>query len=350
MADINPAMLTVAREARGMTQAELAVAVAVSQAKISKYEAGFLRVSDNDVAAFSLALDFPPEFFFQTDKVYGFGSSCFYHRKRMRMPVTELRKLQARLNIFRFHVTRLMRGVEIETQNQFIRLDVDEHGGPEEVARALRSAWNLPMGPVASVVDAVEAAGAIVYAMPLGTHQIDAISQVAPGCPPLIFVNSDSPGDRLRFTLMHEVGHIVMHQLPSDDMESQADRFAAEFLLPSAELKGALRQLRLQQLPPLKTQWKVSMAALIKRAYDLKQISERQYRSLFTEMSVQGWRTREPVEIDVESPEVFDRILDTHLNEHRFTVTELARMVNSKESRFEAYLKRRTPGGLRIVG
>lgn len=348
--DVNPEMLIVAREARGMTQAELAVAVAVSQTKISKYEAGLLRVSENDLASLSLALDFPREFFFQSDKVYGFGSSCFYHRKRMRMPVTELRKIQAQLNIFRFHLTRLLRGVEIETTNEFVRLDVDEHGGPEEVARALRRLWNIPLGPVASVVNAVEGAGAIIYAMPFATRQIDAISQIAPGAPPVIFINSDSPGDRLRFTLMHEIGHIIMHQLPSDDMESQADRFAAEFLLPAVELKGSLRNLKMQQLPPFKTQWKVSMAAIIKRAFDLNQITERQYRSLFTEMSVQGWRTKEPVDIPVESPTVFYDILDAHLETHGYTTAELARLVNAREQRVSAYLRANAPAGLRVVG
>ena len=100
---------------------------------------------------------------------------------------------------------------------------------------------------------------------------------------------------------MHEIGHIIMHQMPSDEMEAQSDRFAAEFLMPASEIKSDLRQLRLQQLPALKTIWKVSMAAVVKRAFDLGQITERQYRYLFTELSMQGWRTKEPIQIPVEN-------------------------------------------------
>lgn len=347
---VNPQMLALARESRGHTQADLARRIGINQATLSKYESGLLAISADDLAALAHELDFPVAFFSQSDQVHGFGSACFYHRKRMRMPVAELRKVQAWLNIFRFHVTRLLRGVEIAATNDFLRLDVDEFGGPEEVAIAIRQAWGLPMGPVSNVVNAVENAGAIVLSVPVGTMSLDAISQVVPGCPPLIFVNSQISGDRLRFTLMHEVGHLIMHRLPSEDMESQADRFAAEFLMPRREIKSSLRDLRLQQLPALKVQWKVSMMALIKRAADTGQISERRYRSLCTELSAQGWRMHEPVPIESEKPTVLNQIINIHLKEHGYTIAELSQMVNAKESRFAAYLANEPVSGLRVVG
>lgn len=49
--------------------------------------------------------------------------------------------------------------------------------------------------------------------------------------PPLFFVNVTIPADRVRFSLAHEIGHIVMHQLPTDDMEREADRFASFALI-----------------------------------------------------------------------------------------------------------------------
>jgi Zn-dependent peptidase ImmA (M78 family)/transcriptional regulator with XRE-family HTH domain len=346
---INPEMLVLARESRGMTQSELASRLERSQGLVSKYESGLLEVSPDDISAITRILEFPPEFFRQTDKVYGFGSPCFYHRKRTRMPVSELRQIQARLNIFRFHITRLLRNIEIETENKFVRLDVDEHGGPEEAARLLRQQWGLPMGPVQNVINAVEHAGAIAYAFSFGTRNLDAISQVVAGCPPLIFVNADIPTDRLRFTLMHEIGHIVMHQLPSDEMESQADKFAAEFLMPSLEIGASLRNIQLPQLPALKTTWKVSMAALIKRAFDLQKISERQYRRLFMELSAQGWKTREPIELPTEEPTVLNSILRVHLMSHGFTAAELSKMVNATQSQFDTYLTPDTPGLFRLV-
>lgn len=347
---VNPEMIIVAREARAMTQEELAKRLLTTQGRLSKLEAGLLSVTADDLASLSKVLDFPESFFSQTDRVYGFGSPCFYHRKRTKLPVAELRQIQARLNIFRFHITRLLRGVEIGLTSDFVRMDVDENGGPENVARLVRHQWNFGAGPIRNVVNAVESAGAIVYAMPFGSRSIDAISQVAPGCPPVIFINEDIPGDRQRFTLMHEVGHIIMHQLPSDNMEEQADRFAAEFLMPEFDIKSHLRNLKMLALPGLKTTWGTSMSSLIKRAFDTGGITDRRYRSLMTELSAEGWRLNEPVVVPREEPTVFANVLNTYLTSHGYTLTQLARMVNAKESRVAAYFKNDQGGSLRIVG
>ena len=96
--------------------------------------------------ALGASSEFPVAFFSQTDKVYGFGSPCFYHRKRTRMPVAELKKIQLRLNIFRFHVTRLIRAVEIETENKFIRLDVDRAWWSRDGCSASSTAMGHPDG------------------------------------------------------------------------------------------------------------------------------------------------------------------------------------------------------------
>ena len=48
-------------------------------------------------------------------------------------------------------------------------------------------------------------------------------------------MNSDMPGDRHRFNLAHELGHALMHRHSTGECESEANRFAAEFLMPKEE-------------------------------------------------------------------------------------------------------------------
>lgn len=348
----NADMLVVAREARGLTQSELAQRIGVSQGKISKYEGGILSISDEDIVAVSRELRFPVSFFAQTDRVYGFGSTCFYHRKRQRMPIGQLRQLQAQLNIFRFQLTRLLRGVEIETTNDFIRLDAGDYESPEQIAQLVRAHWKLPLGPVRNVIATVENAGAVVYEISFGHRHLDAISQVAPGCPPIILVNRDIPGDRLRFTLLHEVGHLVMHHIPTENMESEADRFAAEFLMPAREIRSSLRRLSLDKMAALKQEWLVSMSAILKRAQDLGEITPRYARTLWTQMAKQGWKTREPIEIPREQPSVFRDILNVHRENHGYTLEELSAIANALPERFSRHFDRLSPEApnLRLFG
>jgi len=102
--------------------------------------------------------------------------------------------------------------------------------------------------------------------MDFETSKIDAISEWVPGYPPIVLVNSNEeiPTSRLRLTLAHEIGHLVMHQLSSSpDIEDEANRFAAEFMMPRREIKASLYRLNLAKLTDLKRDWKVSMPALV---------------------------------------------------------------------------------------
>ncbi|HAG99910.1 MAG TPA: hypothetical protein DCL75_13910 [Ktedonobacter sp.] len=109
-------------------------------------------------------------------------------------------------------------------------------------------------------------------------------------------------GIEFGFTLAHEIGHIVMHQIPTENMEEEADRFAAEFLMPSRDISPDLDSITFTNLARLKSYWKVSMAALIVRANDMGKITQRQYRTLFEQMNKNGYRMNEPIPIPVEEP------------------------------------------------
>ena len=243
---LNPEMLTLARESRGFTQTSLAQKLGVSQGKISKYETGLLEVSKEELARISVILDYPEEFFFQGDTVYGL-TDVVYYRKRQGLPISEQKIIEAQVNVLRMRVMRLLRGVDLESPNQFARLDVDSFaGGPQEIARRVRADWHLPAGPIRSVTGAIEIAGGVVFRRSFGTTQLDAVIQSPNGLCPLFVVNANiAAGDRLRFTLAHEIGHVVMRNSLSPDPEKEANEFASEFLMPVREIAGDLNDFGL---------------------------------------------------------------------------------------------------------
>src|ERR1700733_5168028 len=78
---INPDMVILAREYRGLTQAELAQRVGCQQPKIAKIEAGIADdVSGEAVMLLSAALEFPGAFFCLQEQRIPFGSSAVYYR------------------------------------------------------------------------------------------------------------------------------------------------------------------------------------------------------------------------------------------------------------------------------
>jgi Zn-dependent peptidase ImmA (M78 family)/transcriptional regulator with XRE-family HTH domain len=347
---VNAEMVVLARESRGYTQGQLAEALGVRQGTLSKIEAGLLAVSDDLLGRLSTELGYPLSFFRQADRVYGPGLGELFHRKKQDVPSKVLAKIHATANIRRMQIARLLRAVEFDPP-KIVPIDVDEYDGDiEAIARMVRASWRLPGGPVPNLCRAIEDAGGLIVPCKFETRRVDAVSQWAPGLPPLFLANMAAPQDRLRFTLAHELGHLVMHRAPDQALEQQADRFAAEFLMPADAIRPSLRHVTLARLASLKPLWRVSMAALLRRARDLGTISERQYRTLWTQMGAAGYRTREPAEFDIrgEEPSLLGELVQVHITDLGFSIDELAGCVNLDEEEFRSdYLPK--AHGLRLV-
>jgi len=343
-------MLTVARESRRLTQTQLADEASFSQAEISKFETGLKVPTEEQVQRLATHLLYPASFFYLSESIRDFGSLCIYHRKRKSAPEGSLKYLLALVNIKRIQIKQLLKAVESAAEYQFERLDVAEHGSAAKVAQALRAMWKLPPGPVQNIIRTIENAGGIVVLHDFGTDKVDAISQWLPGMPPLFLVNNRVPADRLRFTLTHEIGHIVMHEYMTEDMEREADEFAAEFLMPERDIKSQLYDVSLVKLASLKPYWRVSMNALLKRAGDLGTVTPRTKSYLWMQMGKRGFRTHEPVEIPPERPSLLAELIDVHKRNFGFGPRELAETMHATESDvLREYFAPESIGKLRVI-
>jgi Zn-dependent peptidase ImmA (M78 family)/transcriptional regulator with XRE-family HTH domain len=339
MHDFNPEMLVLARESRQHTQSELARLLGVEQGTLSKIESGMVPISEHILAEACRVLRYPRGFFLQNEKVYGFGSTVFYHRKRQGLPVRHLRQLHAEMNIRRFGIKKLLRSAQVESNLAFHRYQPEEYRGRIElIARALRTAWQLPPGPIRNLTETIENAGGIVIRYDFGTRKADAISEWIEPAPPIFFVNAhpDITGDRLRFSVAHELGHLIMHRYPAPDMEEQADRFAAEFLLPEKEIAPQLNRLTLPKLASLKQYWRVSMGSLIEQAYRLGNVSKSQRSRLIIQLRSDTHSYREPIDTDipVEKPTLLNELIQAHLSDLGYTIEQVSALVAEIEPEF----------------
>jgi Zn-dependent peptidase ImmA (M78 family)/transcriptional regulator with XRE-family HTH domain len=326
-------MITVARESRGFSQSELARRLSIAQGALSKIEGGIRSPSPELITKLSIELDYPVEFFYSPEPVFGLGVGTLYHRKRQALSSSVLAIIHAQVNIRRIHISRLLKSVEFP-EGKIRHLDLDDYGGsPVKIAQAVRAHWQLPNGPVRNITEALEDSGGIVIRFDFGTRLIDAVSQWPPDMPPLFFVNDTIPCDRLRYSLAHELGHLVMHEIQTEHMEDEANRFAAELLMPTNDILRSLEPVTLPRLAALKSYWKVSMAALLKRATDLEAISERQGRSLWMRMGQAGYRRREPPELDlpIEEPTLFTELMDTHKEDLGYSLSDLSALLTVHE-------------------
>lgn len=323
----NPSMITLARESRGMSQTKLADELHVTQAAVSKLESGQIKAEGELLAKLSGALKYPEDFFCRPFDIYPAGMQ--FYRKHKTLPAKAARQIEAILNLYRHHVSQLL----IAAEQEFISVpecDVDDYGDARKVATAMRQYLRLPRGPIKDLSAVLESMGIVIIPFDPKTRLFSGVSILVNTETHVILVNSQMPGDRLRWTLAHEFGHIIMHQLPNDEMEAEADAFAGEFLMPTDEIKPHLRNLTVSQLASLKRVWRLSMNAILTNAHKINAINDWQSRILRMEMAQSGiTRLQEPAALNIprEEPSLLRNLLNFHLDDLNFSVNDLADLV-----------------------
>ena len=290
-------MLVLAREAAGLSQSALSAKVDASQSKVSKIEDGSFVPSPEEIRVFANALDRAPAFFYRAGRAT--ASAVSFYRKTNSLSLTAFKQCNARMNIKRLAEEDHMasRGNRADLLPFF---DITKEGGPAGCARKIRQLWGVQRGPIPNLTRLAEDAGCMVIHFDFGTKKIDGLSLRAEGETPFVFLNKEFPFGRMRLTLAHEIGHLVMHRTPHENVEEEAWAFASELLMPEAEIRAKFFPLTLEVLVALKIEWGVSMQALLKRGENLRKISPRYARYLWMQMSKLGYRTHEPY--DEETP------------------------------------------------
>jgi len=306
-----------ARELKGWTQTELAKKVGLGQSAIAQFEGGSGQPRSEVIEAICFQTGFPPAFF-ETPPVEHFPQGTLLFRSRASMTTGEAKQAySAALTVY--EMAEAMRRRTRRIPHRIPRIEPKRVEDIERAAEVARSAMGLnPDGPIANLVLSLERAGVLVLGLWEEMKDRDAFSLWA-GVDletPVIVLSPGRPGDRVRFSLAHELGHLVMHQAfraPRNlrELERQADRFAGAFLLPAS---GILSELgdhpTLTLLATLKARWRVSMQALILRAQALGVLSPRQVKYLYQQMQQRGWRKAEPVAVAVEKPRAVHKMAE----------------------------------------
>jgi Zn-dependent peptidase ImmA (M78 family) len=151
---------------------------------------------------------------------------------------------------------------------------------------------------------------------------------------PAIVVNTDEHGERQRFTLAHELGHMVLEVDRTVDVEKASHRFAGAFLMPAETLRAEVGKHRstisIGELVLLKRYFGASMQAITYRSKDLGVISTATYSRLFEEFGRRGWRSppyREPEPLPGEAPKRFKRLCYRALAEDAVSEAKTAELL-----------------------
>lgn len=330
----NPKMVSLARELLGLSQQDLSKKVGVTQSAISKIEKGVLPADRGLMSRLSNALGVPQSFFCLPFDIY--PAPMQFYRKHKTLPARMSHRIEALLNIYRLHSLQLLQAAEIDFK-ALPECDLDMYANAREAARAVRQFLRLPRGPIENVVELLEDHGILIIPFDAGTHQFSGVSMLVNTANYLILVNSRLSPDKYRSTLIHEFAHILLHQLPSADMETEANEFEGEFAMPSdlfvpevRSLKGAWARsaaTMLRDLAALKRYWKMPISAIVTHASKLKVFTEWETRQIWMTLAKAGiTRKTEPLDptIGPESPSLIRELVEYHISELGYSVEQMS--------------------------
>ena len=307
-----------ARDFCNLTQTALADLAGMTQSKVSDIEGSRQEPAPEDVENIARATGFPPAFFY-CGPLPDLPDGNFRRLKRGKARVTRQVRAQTR------QIVELVQRSEDDVKMPPIRLAPVRTVGSLDDIEAAAAEFRDDAGvgqrdPIPNLTRATERAGVVVAGLPNEIPDHDGFSAWPDfgfaGRPIIVFAR-DYVGDRQRFTIAHELGHLLLHsplrddELALDEAEKEANRFAGALLLPKPAALEAMRPpLTLTTLAHVKATFGASIGACARRALDLGLIGEDRYVSLRKQLTSRGWHRQEPVEVPQEQPQVIRKVLE----------------------------------------
>lgn len=313
--------LKLAREAAGLSLRAMEEAIhgKVSAQAIGKYENDQMMPGSDVLLALARALKVSPEYLLSNRDIALSGVDF------RREPVVGAREEKAVQAVVIDHLERYL---EVEELLPDATLDwvapkakefaISSAEGAETAANTLRKLWKIGIDPIPAMAELLEDNGVKVIALDLpqavsGSKAFASRDGQHPVA--VIVVNKNHNGERQRFTLAHELAHLVLQlkgEWDEKEGEKAADRFAGAFLVTSEMLFKRLGKVRtalsLGELLELKAFFRVSVSMLAVRCKQLGIIGQAAFNRLWGTMVRMKWVGKAAVEPNPFSPEVPTRM------------------------------------------
>ena len=271
--------IATARKMAGLSMDQLATLSGLSKNAISRYEKGIMKPDSSNLIKLSKALNVKVDYLFRKPTV---ELEALEFRKKARLGVKSIDSIKYRV------MDRLERYLELEDilsvnndfSNPIFSIQINDIQAVELAAKKLRETWNLGLHPISSVIEMLEDNFIKVVEVD-EPMEFDGLSAFVGNKVPVIVVNQNFPVERKRFTLLHELGHLLLTFsciFTDKEIENLCNRFAGAVLIPGdkliSELGQSRKQFYLQELAELQKEWGISIQAIMYRAKNLDIITQ----------------------------------------------------------------------------
>ncbi len=260
----------------------------VSKQAVSKYEAAKMMPSSSTLIALSEALNVDMDYFFQPFK-FDVEEIQVSFRKKSSVRSKDIASLKIRIQEEIEHYLEIeeILGKKAAIYNK-VGTDklLSSSDDMVKCATLVREKWQLGFDTIANVQDILEANG--IKVIPIsGLEGFDGVSGMVNEMPIVVLNKDMKMAERLRFTALHEVGHLLFNpnlssSLSEHDKEKMCHAFASEMLLPSQVINNSLAgksNLSLNELIFLQEMFGISIDAIMYKLFQMGVVTEKRYKN-----------------------------------------------------------------------
>lgn len=334
-----------ARKAAGLSLRDLGAQIGLTHAAIKKYEDEQAVPNSTTLLKLARALHVRTEYFFRPESV---ALDRIEYRKRSTLPKKRLEAIEHEV------IDQIERRIELE--NLFpsppvvsfapvrgLPTQITDFAQIEDAAESVRKAWDLGYDPVPDLIDVLETHGIRVFMIDANANpKFDGLAATVNEMP-IIVVGSNWPGDRQRFTLAHELGHLMLTGRLAEELneEMACNRFAGAFLIPRKsvlqELGNHRSYIEPKELALLKEEFGLSMQGILYRARDLGVVTPAWRDDQAKLFRIKGWHITEPGKpYPPEKAHIFEQLVFHALGEDYIGESKAAELLKMSLTAFQA--------------
>jgi Zn-dependent peptidase ImmA (M78 family)/DNA-binding XRE family transcriptional regulator len=330
-----------ARIMKGFSLQDLADALenGVSKQALNKYEQGLMKPDSAGLLSLCNALDVRPDYFTRETSI---TLENVEFRKLKKLSSKESAKIKEKtIDILeRYFELEDILGIDKEFYNPISDIKINTYADVELAVEKIREEWKLGEDPLNNVIELLEDNNIKVIEIEAEDEFVGLATwkQIKN---PVVVVNSNLKADRKRFTVLHELGHILMNvnHHPEKEREFYCHSFAGAMLIPKRalikELGNSRNKIYINELVYLKEQFGASIQAIMFRAKHLGIVSESFHKNFMIMFSMKGYKKNEPGEYSgSEKSNRFKQLIYRALAEEIISSSKAAALDNKKLSEF----------------
>ncbi len=332
--------LKLARKMAGFSLQELADALEakVTKQALNKYEMGQMNPSGDVLVAIAGALKVKPDYFFKKQPVE-LGEILFRKKASLSKKSEDSIVEKVRDYVERYLEIEGILGAETPFKNPLQTFKINQKHDIEIAANQLRKAWNLGTDPIPNIIEMLELKGIKILLID-DVDDIDGLAVFTSTGIPVVVVNTRNKSiERLRFTIIHELAHLLLKLEKSilenpKEVEKFCHFFSSCFLIPSEMLlkqigSGKRSYIRIEELIAIKEYFGISIRAIVHRLKELEVITDSYYQRWVIYMSKTYGAKEEPgIYKGEEKSRNFDQLVNRALAEELISLSKAAVLWN----------------------